>query len=721
MAKRAVLRKLWNPGFALIFGLLVGLFFGEKARFLDIPARGFVRLLQMTVLPSVTVSLVAGIGSLDYKTANALFKKVGMVLLVIWGLALVVVFMMPLAFPPLKTASFFSPSLVAPPKSIDFLELYIPDNPFYSLANNIVPAVVLFSVVVGVALIGVEKKQGLIDLLEILRRTLNRATGFVQLLIPLGIFAIAASTAGTIGGEDLLRLQVFLVTYGIAALFMTFWLLPGLVSLLTPVPAREVIGEMKQALITAFMIGDLLVVLPLLMERSKALLAKHRMAGEESQELSDVIVPASFNFPHAAKILTLGFILFAGWYSGASVQPHDYPLVAGAGLISIVGSVNSAVPFLLDLLRVPADTFQLFVATGPVNSRFGTMAAAMHTVVVALVGTAAMVGSLSVKRRRILPFVALSAALLLGALVVARAVFSQTLSDRYDKDKILAGMQLIQDSVATTIYRTPPATILPPVPVGQSRLDAIRKRGVLRVGYFSDAMPYAFFNGQGDLVGLDVKMAHILAQDLGVKLELVPVERQRLTEQLTGDDCDVVMSGLLATPGRAGSVLLTAPYLEETEAFFVKDHLRDKYRTWETIAKLDKPRIAVPFLLNVETLRRHLPRAELLPFRTADEMFELLRTKADASWVPAERGSVWTLLHPEFSVVIPEANPPTYPLVYAVAGRDQDLARFLDTWIELKQRDGTIRTQYDKWVLGKEAVTQKPRWSVVRDVLHWVD
>ena len=37
-------------------------------------------------------------------------------------------------------------------------------------------------------------------------------------------------------------------------------------------------------------------------------------------------------------------------------------------------------PFLLDSFRVPADTFQLFLASGVINSRFGTLVAAMHTV-----------------------------------------------------------------------------------------------------------------------------------------------------------------------------------------------------------------------------------------------------------------------------------------------------------------------------------------------------
>ena len=32
-----------------------------------------------------------------------------------------------------------------------------------------------------------------------------------------------------------------------------------------------------------------------------------------------MIVPASFNFPHTGKLLSISFILFAGWFADAAV------------------------------------------------------------------------------------------------------------------------------------------------------------------------------------------------------------------------------------------------------------------------------------------------------------------------------------------------------------------------------------------------------------------
>ena len=49
----------------LCAGIATGLFFGEGTRVLQPVADGFVRLLQMAVLPYLTVSLVASIGTLQ--------------------------------------------------------------------------------------------------------------------------------------------------------------------------------------------------------------------------------------------------------------------------------------------------------------------------------------------------------------------------------------------------------------------------------------------------------------------------------------------------------------------------------------------------------------------------------------------------------------------------------------------------------------------------------
>jgi Na+/H+-dicarboxylate symporter/ABC-type amino acid transport substrate-binding protein len=703
----------------LALGILVGLFFGEHALWLKWAADGFVKLLQMTVLPYVTVSIIESLGSLNAADARRLGLRAGAVLVALWAVGLTFAMLVPLTFPSTETAAFFSTTLLERRPPFDFVDLYIPANPFYSLANNVVPAVVLFSIILGVAVIGLERKPVLLDLLHVVSAALSRATRFIVQLTPYGLFAIAATAAGTLSLEQLGRLQVFLIAYVSVALLVSLWVLPGLVAALTPIRMRDIFSLNRNALITAFVAGDLFIVLPVLIESSRTLVER---AGVGQSNLPEVIVPASFNFPHTGKLLSISFILFAGWFADAAVPFTEYPRLAFTGLVTFFGSLNVAVPFLLDLFRIPADTFQLFLASGVVNSRFGTLVAAMHTLAVALLGTCAMSGALRLERRRVVRYLTITAILTVGVLGGARFFFARALHHEYAKDKVLAGMHLLQQPVEAVVRRagSEPAAPAAPLETGP-RLDIIRRRGVLTVGYLPDSLPYAFFNAADDLVGLDVELAHRLASELNVRLEFVPLDRDRAVEQINAGECDIAMSGVVITTLRASRMLFTTSYLDETMALVAPDRLRNELATWDQLRLRPSLTLAIPNVpYFIQKIRDRLPQAEL---HVIDELHQFFAAPdgsgADALVLAAERGSAWTLMYPQFSVVIPEPDVVKLPLAYPIGGHDQALATFVNTWIELKRKDGTIDALYKYWILGQNAAPKGPRWSIMRNVLHW--
>ena len=311
-------------------GIATGLFLGERAASLQPVADGYVKLLQMTVLPVITVSIISGLGSLTYAQARVLALRAGGVMVLLWLVALVVAFLFPLMLQPMATASFFSTTLVEGPRRFDLVELYIPANPFYSLANNIVPAVVLFSLVTGISLIGTPGKPRLIEVLAVVRDTLSRAASYVVRLTPIGLFAIAATATGTLSIDELARIQIYLIGYVALALLVSLWVLPGLIAALTPIPYRRLLGQMRDALITAFVTSDLFIVLPQLTEQSKMLAREYGLTGER-ENAPDVIVPASFNFPHTGKLLSLTFIFFAAWFTDVTLRLSQYPQLAVSG------------------------------------------------------------------------------------------------------------------------------------------------------------------------------------------------------------------------------------------------------------------------------------------------------------------------------------------------------------------------------------------------------
>lgn len=706
---------------ALVVGAATGLFAGEFVEPLRIVADGYVKLLQMTVLPYLMVSLISGLGGLSLAHARALAWRVGGLLLLLWAIALAAVFVFPLMFPPMESASFFSTTLVEDPQPFDLVNLYIPSNPFNSMANNVVPAVVVFSIVIGVALIGVERKERLLEVLGTMTAAMGRVNSFVASLTPYGLFAIVAVAAGTLQPEQLARMRVYNVSYVAMALLVSFWVLPGLVAALTPVRYRDVLARTREALLMAFLTSNLFIVLPMLTEAVKALLREHHSDEDKHETLPEIIVPASFNFPHTGKLMSLSYVLFAGWFADAAVRSQDYPQLAAVGFFTLFGSLNIAIPYLLDLFRIPADTFQLFLAASVVNARFGTLIAAVHTVAIALLGTCALTGRLRVKPRLLLRFVVVTLVLTAGTVAGVRAILAVTTEQAYTRDRAVLDMGLQRDyQPATTFPDEASASALPAVQT--SVLQRIQSRGALRVGYFANNPPYAYVNGRGELVGFDVEMAHQLATDLGVRLELVPLPRDVLQGSLDSLRCDILMAGIAVTPDRAANLLLSASYLDETLAVLVPDHRREAFSSWESIRSMGPVRIGVPPAPYLEIkLRDQVPQARTVRFNELDEVFSSSGIKAEAFMTTAERGSIWTLLHPEYSVVVPRPGRFTVPVAYAVADRDLRLVDFLNAWIELKRKDGTISGLFDHWILGRATEASAPRWSVVRDVLHWVN
>lgn len=700
-------------------GIVAGIFCGEIVAFLKLPGDAFIQLLQMTVLPYVMTSLIVGLGGLSYRQAADLARKCGLVLLLLWGIGLVTVLVMPLAFPNWQTASFFSASLIQKTQPFNFLSLYIPANPFHSLSNNIVPAVVVFSVALGVALIGVGDKGTLLSSLSAVVNALGHVTGSIVKLAPFGVFAIIASATGTMRLPDLQRLQVFMVTYAVMSLLLTLWVLPGLVATLTSLRYREVIGPARDALVTAFATGNIFIVLPVLAERSKELLKTSAGIAPESDSNVDVIISTSFSFPNMGKILTLSFVLFAGWFADSAVPVSRYAAFALTGLFSFFGDPNVAIPFLLDLMRIPSDTYGYFpMVDNLVGARFGTLLAAMYTLALAVLGASAVSGLLRIRWSALLRFGVVTAALMVCAIGGVRLFFENFLRQDYRGDQAFTAMELSRRYVPASV---PGKSVEPAVyDPSRQKLGQIHDRG-LRVGYFPDAMPFAFENRAGRLVGFDVEMAYRLAQDMNVGIEFVQIDPKQAAVAVNSGHVDIIMSGMALTLDRANEMTVSASYLNETFAFIVKDYRREEFSSRASLKRHNRLKIGIinrPYY--VAKLHEYLPQAELVLLDSPREFFTRSEDDLDALGYSAEKGSAWTLMYPAYSVTVPQPDVLAVPLGYGTARGDRELADYVNTWIDLKLKDQTIRTLYDYWILGRTGTDATPRWSIVRNVLHWV-
>lgn len=702
---------------ALALGVACGLFFGELVAGLKVVGDVYIGLLQMTVLPYIVVALIGNIAKLSIANGKRLAWIGFKVMLVLWAIGLVAVPLFALSFPRFESGSFFSIGMVQRPEPIDYVGLYVPSNPFRALADNLVPSVVVFCILAGVAAIGMPRKEGLISALDFVQTLLLRMKSFAVALTPYGIFAISAASAGTMSAKEFGLLQGYLLTHTAAVLVLSIWVLPMLVASVTALRYRDVVRASWPPIVTAFVTGSTFVVLPMIVDGAKQLLDEHGMEPEEGSP--DVVVPLGYPFPSLGKLLTILFIPFAAWFFGTPLLAADYPGLLGLGFLSSFGSVVVMIPSLLDAFRVPSDIFQLFVLSGVYAGRVSDVASVMHLFVFTLITSVAMAGGLRVRWRRLAVRAAAGLGLVFLAVFAGRSVLALTFGEDYTKAHLLQSMQILDGKVAVAEVAAGPIPVS--LQEGEGRLGRIRRRGVLRVGYFVDHLPFSYRNDRGELVGYDVAMAHRLARDLGVTVEFAPCDPAEMARQLEQDYFDVVMSGVEGSLKRAETMLLADPEFDVNLAVVCRDYRSREFRSVAEIRRRKGTRLAVlEASIFAEALAEAVPDAIPVSIRHERDFFDGT-VEADALITTAEAGSAWSVLRPGFAVIAPEDLAVSVPIVYPVGGRDQAFRDYLESWLRLMQRTRRAERIYDYWILGKGIERTGPRWSVVRDVLGWIE
>ncbi len=287
-------------------------------------------------------------------------------------------------------------------------------------------------------------------------------------------------------------------------------------------------------------------------------------------------------------------------------------------------------------------------------------------------------------------------------------------------DGVRAGEQF-----ATTVYRDDadvPTETQPSGAQNATLLDRIRSRGALRVGYIPDLMPFSYFNSEGELVGHDVEMAYDLAEVLNVsRVEFVPVDRENALDRVNAGGCDIVMAGLVLVSPMVEKARFTSPYIDLHLALVARDDRKSAFEDLDAVKRMEGLRIAVAGDADYDRAAAAIfPRATIVPIDDPEEFFN--RTDADALLTTAETGTPLTLLHPFYAVAaVQSSGASAASSVYVLARNCDDASLMLvDYWLAMEERSGALKAKYDYWVLGKETEHRAPRWSVIRDVLHWV-
>ncbi len=186
-------------------------------------------------------------------------------------------------------------------------------------------------------------------------------------------------------------------------------------------------------------------------------------------------------------------------------------------------------------------------------------------------------------------------------------------------------------------------------------LARIRERGAVRVATEPFFPPQEFIDpdldGQETYAGADMKLARLIAERMGVELEIVPLDFTDVFIAVQEGTCDLAISAIAYTPGRAYSLTLSKGYYytagvastgvmirkEDAETLTSLDALADKTLTAQ--------RGSLQESLGADNVRLY---QEFIRVESAMDTYQLLmEKKADAAFVDIETAEAFIEHNPD--------------------------------------------------------------------------
>lgn len=91
-------------------------------------------------------------------------------------------------------------------------------------------------------------------------------------------------------------------------------------------------------------------------------------------------------------------------------------------------------------------------------------------------------------------------------------------------------------------------------------IDAIKEKGVLTMMTSTGFPPFEYIGEDGAPAGVDIDLAQLVADEIGVELEVLDMDFGLLIESLKSGKGDIIAAGMTGTPERAEQVNLSECY-----------------------------------------------------------------------------------------------------------------------------------------------------------------
>ena len=339
---------------ALIAGAIVGIALNMFAADVDfvqnvlvngifyVVGQGFIRLMQMLVVPLVFCSLICGATAIgDSKTLGKVGVKIigfyifttMMAVAVALGIGLLIKPGMGLDMSQIQTAE-----VAASSDSVSFAETLlniIPKNPIGALANGEMLQVIVFALIVGVILAKLQDKTQLVtNFFQQGNDIMMEMTMMVMGLAPIGVFCLISRTFANIGFSAFLPLGKYMIGVLLALAIQCLIVYLGLLKVFTGLNPIKFIKNFFPVMAFAFSTATSNATIPLSIDT----LAKKMGV---SKKISSFTIPlgATINMDGTAIMQGVA-VVFAAQAFGIHLTMTDYITVIGTATLASIGTAG---------------------------------------------------------------------------------------------------------------------------------------------------------------------------------------------------------------------------------------------------------------------------------------------------------------------------------------------------------------------------------------------
>lgn len=690
---------------AACLGIVAGLILGNKAALLEPIGRIYTMLMEVAVFPYIISTLLISLGSLTPALSWRLFKSGWSIYLALIGCSLLILIILGQAIP---VNISFTPSATGSGQAPHLLPLLIPENFFFDLASNDVPAVIVFCIIFGLVLQHIQQKKGLFSILKTISKASLLFWQWLIYLVPIATFALVAYLIGTINLAKLYDVSEFLILFIFGAILLSFWLIPISISASTGLSYRKILFHLRDALIISAITTLSVVALPYIEKITEKFLADHHEGtnDEETADLIKTILLIGYPLAQLGNYFIYLFMLFASLYFDHALSSGNYLLLPIVTFLSSIGSPSSAinaVQFLSHWLGLPVDTVNLYVGLSPLIRYIQVILSVMAFSFLAILVGYQFFGLLKINAKKIIPHFLVALVLLVAFVLTVKHIFPNPSEKSYARLNSFSLDTSLTEGVKASIAPSFDESMVEPAKQTEDALFRIQRTGVLRVGFNSDMRPFSFFNNQKQLVGYDIAYAYALAKALNSELQFVPFTWPYLIKDLQANKFDIAMSAIYATTERLSQCAFSDPYFHSPLAFIVPKANQGQFQTAEQIKNIVNFHVGVfndPVL--VPLIQNNFPNAQIVLLSDTSGQAPakaFAQKKIDAVVWSEAQTKVWVLKHPQFISIVPSGIASPFLMAYMLDRNSPQLLNFLNYWLSLKENEGFQQKMINKWIL----------------------